>query len=81
MATTTRNVPLTGEWQEINFTLCSNPSQTPIEFWPGTIAPTTKSRGHLLNPGTGMTKDSFIDPDVTVKFRATGAILTVTETI
>lgn len=81
MSTITRNVPLTGEWEEINFTHCSNPSQTPIEFWPGTIAPTTKSKGHLLNPGAGMTKDSFDDPDVTVKFRGVGAILTVTESL
>lgn len=81
MPTITRNVPLTGEWEEINFTHCSNPSQTPIEFWPGTIVPETKSKGHLMNPGGGLEKSIFDDPDVTVRFRGAGAILTVTESI
>lgn len=81
MSTTTRNVLLTGEWEEINFTHCSNPSQTPIEFWPGTIAPETKSKGHLMNPGGSFEKATFDDPNVIVKFRGAGAILTVTESL
>ena len=84
MATTkTRNVVVTSEWQEISFEQVSNPSQTTIEFWPGTIAPTAASKGHPMKPGEGLLKEQFPDAAVTVKFRSLtmDAVLTVTEYI
>ena len=84
MATTkTRNVVVASEWQQISFDQISNPCQTTVEFWPGTIAPTAASKGHPMNPGQGLTKEQFPDPLITIKFRSLtmDAVLTVTEYI
>jgi hypothetical protein len=82
-STQTRNVIVTSEWQQISFDQISNPSQTTIEFWPGTIAPTAASKGHPMKPGEGLLKEQFADTTVTLKFRSLtmDAVLTVTEYI
>ena len=82
-STQTRNVLVTSEWQQISFDQISNPCQTTVEFWPGTIAPTAASKGHPMKPGEGLLKEQFADTTVTLKFRSLtmDAVLTVTEYI
>lgn len=82
-STQTRNVLVTSEWQQISFDQISNPGQTTVEFWPGTIAPTAASKGHPMKPSEGLTKSQFEDTALTVRFRSTtmDAVLTVTEYI
>ena len=83
MATTTKNVLVTGTWKAIPFTLISNVSQTTVEFWAGTIAPTPSNVGHPLAPSIGLNKNVFEDAAVVVYFRSTQieATLTVTESV
>ena len=82
-STQTRNVFVTSEWQQISFDQISNPCQTTVEFWPGTLAPTATSKGHPMKPGEGLSKAQFDDTAITVKFRSLtmDAVLTVTEYI
>jgi hypothetical protein len=82
-STQTRNEIVTNEWKQISFDQISNPGQTTVEFWPGTIAPTATSKGHPMKPGQGLDKSQFEDAAITVRFRSTtmDAVLTVTEYI
>ena len=83
MATTTKNVLVTGTWKAIPFLLVSNASQTTVEFWASGPAPTPSNVGHPMAPGKGFNYSVFEDATVAVYFRSTQmeALLTVTESI
>lgn len=83
MATTTKNVLVTGAWKAIPFLLVSNASQTTVEFWASGTAPTSSDVGHPMAPGKGFNYSVFEDATVVVYFRSTQieATLTVTESI
>lgn len=83
MATTTKNVLVTGAWKAIPFLLVSNASQTTVEFWASGTAPTPSDVGHPMAPGKGFNYSVFEDAAVVVYFRSTQieATITVTESI
>lgn len=83
MATTTKNVLVTGTWKAIPFLLVSNVSQTTVEFWASGTAPTPSDIGHPLAPSTGLNKNVFEDAAVVVYFRSKQieAMLTATESV
>jgi hypothetical protein len=69
MAIKTKNMTIGRTWIDVPMSKVSNLSNAEIEYWPGTVAPTTLDLGHPLKKGEGISADLFAVDGVTPAFK------------